>query len=501
MAITEYIQLAVESDDEADKKALELAGQLTPEQIKAIEAREASTYGTGGDVLSDLPQLREAMAIEEMRRLLPGYVRRYIEHAAPVVGIDFVGDLDEHFFMRPRKRGVLDSILPLLETYPESARNRFTVYRPDDGRDAIFLHPGEPVFERLSAIAIDSARNQALRGAIFTDVSATAPYLFHVARVSVERGVDPGLPVFHSPDAIEQRLVGLKQYADGRLIETPVEHLLLLKPTPKPSPCSVVFLAQSDTWRLAAQEHIQRDMVAKLADLQRMSATTRLAETEEYLQRAFDYQESELAAARKRFTEKARDGNRAAHGELDRIKAQQKTLAHRREQALLQARREVELIQPGRVEMLATALIHPSTDPDDIKARDIEVERIAVEVAIAFEAAQGADVRDVSTPPKARLAGLNDYPGFDLMSKRASGERGIEVKGRVGVGEIEMTENEWARACILRERCWLYAVFDCGGVQPRLLRVQDPFAKLIAKARGSVVIAYSDIANASEAVE
>jgi len=501
MAITEYIQLAVESDDEADKRALELAGQLSPEQIKAIEAREASIYGTGGDVLSDLPRLREAMAIEEMRRLLPGYVRRYLEHAAPVVGVDFVGDLDEHFFMRPRKRGVLDSILPLLETYPESARSRFTVYRPDDGRDAIFLHPGEPVFERLSAIAIESARNQALRGAIFTDVSATAPYLFHVARVSVERGVDPGLPAFHSPDAIEQRLVGLKQYADGRLIETPVEHLLLLKPTPKPSPGSVVFLAQSDTWRLAAQEHIQRDMVAKLADLQRMSATIRLAETEEYLQRAFDYQESELAAARKRFTEKARDGNRAAHGELDRIKAQQKTLAHRREQALLQARREVELIQPGRVEMLATALIQPSTDPDDIKARDIEVERIAVEVAIAFEAAQGADVRDVSTPPKARLAGLNDYPGFDLMSKRASEERGIEVKGRVGIGDIELTENEWARACILRKRYWLYAVFDCGGVQPRLLRVQDPFAKLIAKARGSVAIAYSDIANASEAVE
>ena len=275
----------------------------------------------------------------------------------------------------------------------------------------------------------------------------------------------------------------------------------VVEPTLKPNPGSVVFLAQSDNWRLAAQEHIQRDLLVKLADMQRMSATTRLAETEEYLRRAFDYQESELAAARKRFTDKARDGNRAAHAELDRIKAQQRSLAKRRELALLQARREVELIQPGRVEMLATALVQPSTDPDDIKARDAEVERIAVEVAIAFEAAQGADVRDVSTPPKARLAGLNDYPGFDLMSKRSSEERGIEVKGRVGVGEIEMTENEWARACILRGRYWLYAVFDCGGAQPRLLRVQDPFAKLIAKARGSMTIAYGDIANASEAAE
>jgi hypothetical protein len=157
----------------------------------------------------------------------------------------------------------------------------------------------------------------------------------------------------------------------------------------------------------------------------------------------------------------------------------------------------VDLIQPGSVEILATALVQPSQDPEDIKARDIEVERIAMEVAIAFESARGADVRDVSTPPKAKLAGLNDYPGFDLFSKRGKGdaleERGIEVKGRIGVGEIELTENEWARACNLRDKYWLYVVFDCGGNQPRLFRVQDPFANLIAKARGSVVIGYGDI--------
>jgi len=104
----------------------------------------------------------------------------------------------------------------------------------------------------------------------------------------------------------------------------------------------------------------------------------------------------------------------------------------------------------------------------------------------------------VSTPPKARLAGLNDYPGFDLLSRLSHQERAIEVKGRVGIGEIELTENEWARACILRERYWLYAVFDCGGNPPRLFRVQDPFAKLIAKSRGSVVITYSDIAGSAE---
>jgi len=498
MSITEYIQRAVESDNEADKEALDLAGELTVEQVRALAAREELIYGKGGEVMADLPKLRDAMAIEEMRRLLPGYVRRYLEHASPLIGIDLVGDLDGQFFLRPRKRGVLESLLPLLDSYPESARNRFTVYRPDDGRDAIFLHPGEPVFERLSAIAIEESRLAGLRGAIFTDVSATASYLYHVARITVVRGIDPGIPAFHTQEIIEQRLVGIKQFADGRMIETPVEHLLLLKPTTKTNSGSVVFLAQSDTWRLAAREHMHREVAAGLADLQRMNASNRLQETEDYLRRAFDYQESELAAARKRYTEKAREGNRTAHVELERIKQQQKTVAERRAQALLQARREVEMIQAGAVEILATALVQPSQDPEDIKARDAEVERIAMEVSIAFEAARGADVRDVSTPPKAKLAGLNDYPGFDLFSKRAREERGIEVKGRVGVGEIELTENEWARACNLREKYWLYAVFDCGSSTPRLFRVQDPFAKLIAKARGSVVIAYGDIANSAE---
>ncbi|MGE0483483.1 MAG: helicase-related protein [Gammaproteobacteria bacterium] len=493
MSLTEYIQRAVESEDEADREAMELAGELTVEQIRAIEAREESIYGRGGEVKTALPQLQEALAIEEMRRLLPGYVRRYLEHAAPLIGVDLVGDLDGQFFLRPRRRGVVESLMSLLETYPESARNRFTVYRPCDSRDAIFLHPGEPVFERLSSIAIDNSRSAGKRGAIFTDVSATAPYLFHVARVSVMRAVDPGFPAFHTEEVVEQRLVGVKQYADGRMIEAPVEHQLLLKPAAKANPGSVVFLAQSDTWRLAGEQHIKTELLGKLAELQQLAARGRLVETEDHLVRAYDYQESELAAARKRYTEKAREGNRSAQTELERIKEQQRSIKERRALAIRQTRREVDLIQPGAVEIIATALVQPSQDPEDVTARDAEVERIAMEVAIAHDAAQGADVKDVSTPEKARLAGLSDYPGFDLLSKRPNDERGIEVKGRVGTGAIELTENEWARACNLRNRYWLYVVFDCGTASPRLFKVQDPFGRLIAKSRGSVVIGYSEI--------
>ena len=61
----------------------------------------------------------------------------------------------------------------------------------------------------------------------------------------------------------------------------------------------------------------------------------------------------------------------------------------------------------------------------------------------------------------------------------------IEVKGRRGYGSIELSDNEWAKACNLRNKYWLYVVFDCATPQPRLVRVRDPFGKLLVKSRES----------------
>jgi hypothetical protein len=99
----------------------------------------------------------------------------------------------------------------------------------------------------------------------------------------------------------------------------------------------------------------------------------------------------------------------------------------------------------------------------------------------------------------ALAAGLGESPGFDLLSRRAGRpERCIEVKGRAAVGDVELTENEWAKACNLRDRYWLYVVFNCATPQPRLLRVQDPFQKLLFTAKGGVIIDETQILQAAE---
>ena len=154
-------------------------------------------------------------------------------------------------------------------------------------------------------------------------------------------------------------------------------------------------------------------------------------------------------------------------------------------------RNEPDNIRPGEVEFLVHALVVPSQDSEELERCDAEVESIAVGVAAAYEERFNAEVKDVSRPELARRAGLTDWPGFDLLSLRPKTPSGpareiaIEVKGRRGYGSIELSDNEWAKACNLRNKYWLYVVFDCATPQPRLVRVRDPFGRLLVKSRES----------------
>ena len=142
---------------------------------------------------------------------------------------------------------------------------------------------------------------------------------------------------------------------------------------------------------------------------------------------------------------------------------------------------------PGTFEFLAHALVAPARDPDIVEQFDVQVERVAMEVATSFEENRGARVQDVSRPEMARRAGLPDWPGFDILSVSPGNEsRNIEVKGRARAGAVEITDNEWAAACNQRNDYWLYVVFDCATPHPRLVvRVRDPFGKLLANSQSS----------------
>lgn len=488
VSLRQYMEQAT-TENGATQAAQAIEGRLTKEQVEAIRARERRLYGDGGDVRSALPRLNTTLEQEVYHRLLPGSVRRFIQKAAPLLHLGIEGDLERTFTFRALVPGALDFLWPVLERATPEQRAALTVYRPASPDQALFLHPGEPVFECLRSALLERFHLQALQGAVVVDPSASHPYLLHIAQISVLRQADPTVRALNRPEILEQRLIGLLQAEDGTLEVCPVERLLLLQDSQGVPSQAIPLVARADALRASAQAFAGEQVAAGSAEQHRQKLRASLEERERFIKQGYAYQEAELAEARNKLRAKADAGDAHARGELTRIKARQQTLEARKEEALAILRREIELIVPGPVTFLAHALIVPSSDPEDQKRQDARVEAIAMQYVRAEEEARGAVVKDVSTVRGAQDAGLQDHPGFDLLAVSPNGqERAIEVKGRAGMGRVELTENEWVQACNLGERYWLYVVYDCASAYPRLLRISDPFRKLIAKARGSVII-------------
>ena len=487
MSVRDYLARTVAGGTDGDAEHLD--GRLTEEQVLALEQRERVLYGDGGDVRRRVGDLAGEAEQEQLLRLLPGYVRCFVEKAAPLLDLRVDGDLEETFSLAPREPGAADTLLPALEAYAQPARNRLTVYKPANREQVAWLHPGEPVFDSISASILGRFGDHALRGAVFVDPYTTEPYLFHLAVVTVRQNGAVSDRSEHATTErlLESRLIGLRQSSDGTVEESPVERLLLLRGAEDYAPSRVPLAGRARGMINAAADYAAEEVAEQLAGAFRQRLTAALPSRVEFVNRGFDFQAAELAALRARLTTQARDGVRHAQSELTRVKQRQRNLTVTRTRRLAEIHEEADSIRAGDVELLLHALMVPSEDPEEMERFDAEVEAVAVRVATAFEEGSGAEVKDVSRPAQARRAGLSDWPGFDLLSIRAAGEhRCIEVKGRAGRGSVEVSDNEWAKACNLRNEYWLYVVYDCASARPRLLQVQDPFAKLLVATRESL---------------
>ena len=466
--------------EDADTIAEHL-GRLTEQQVQALAERERVLFGDGGEVRQRLARLNQEAERENYRRLLPGYVRRFVERAAPLLDLRIEGDLEAAFALVPNRPRAADALLPMLEVYPEEARERLTVYKPANRESAVWMHPGEPVFDGLSGAILSRFGRDGLQGAVFTDPYEAEAYLFHIALISVEQGNAT------APQLLESRLIGLRQLSDGTLEEYPVEHLLLLRGAHGFAPSRVPLATLARDRVVDAARFIREEVSERVAQAHRQRCLDDLPARLEFVNRGFDFQIAELAAARSRLSDMARADDPYAKRELPKVKKRQRSVLASRDHRLAQLRAEPDLIKAGEIEFLVHALVVPAEDSAEAEHYDADVETIAMEVAADYEKRSGAQVRDVSRPELARRAGLTDWPGFDLRSLRAGGERrAIEVKGRAGTGHVEMSENEWAKACNLRDEYWLYVVFDCATPHPRLVRVRDPFAKLLVRSRESI---------------
>ena len=141
-------------------------------------------------------------------------------------------------------------------------------------------------------------------------------------------------------------------------------------------------------------------------------------------------------------------------------------LLARKERRLRELDSEAE-IAIADVLHLGTALLLPHPDAGRYAAMvsDAGIEAIAMAEAMRFERERGWAPQDVSAEDR----------GFDILSQdpATGAARFIEVKGRVGRGEVSLSRHEFATACRLRDDYWLYVVYDCGS-SPEVLPICDP---------------------------
>ncbi|MBN1139685.1 MAG: DUF3883 domain-containing protein [Anaerolineae bacterium] len=491
VSLKAYLERLMAGGD-AERTAQEIDARVTQTRVERASAQRQARYGERADPRDDLERQQQERQIEHYRKLLPGNVRRFLERAAPMLGIAIDGDLDGYFALRPLETGALDPLWPVLETYSERQRGRLTVYRERAGKDdeALFVRPGEALFERLAGLFMARFGDDALRGGTFVDPLANEPYLFHLAQVEV----------MQAETRLESRLVGLRQSASGEVTVVPVEHLLLLRGGPPAYGDYLSLVARSDALRDAAQAYLLDEVTRQMVDDRRQALLADLPERSEAMRRGYDLREAELAARRTHYRKQADDGSPRAKAELARIKRQQQALRAQREAAIAALEGEPASIAPGQVTFVAHALVMPSDDPEEEKAYRQETEREAMNQAIAFEQSFGAAVRNVSTPQLAMEAGMEAHPGFDLISERPGGEiRLIEVKGRAGTsGQVELSYNELIKACDRQDAYWLYAVYGCATPSPFLWRVRNPFKKQLGGPSGSWSIDKAEIVQAAE---
>jgi len=488
VSLSELIMRAVVEGAE-DESIARIEGTLTKEQVRAIEEADAKLRGTGGDVASQLPALRAQRDQDQLHRLLPGYVRHFLGKSAPLLGVNIEGDLDRQFW--------LERLPPPLALAMEDATQGvplpLTVNKPDPTEDVLFLRPGEPFFDRYREFFSQRFGPDALRGAAFTDPYATEPYLYHLALVSTVRRADQDYPeVFSAEQTLDVRLAAVTQTLDGEIRSCPVELPMVLQLANRVPPAALPATDRVTRAVEAATMHLEEAVARPTAERLRAGLAASVEERKTFIQAGFDYQEAELADTRTKLKERADAGDVSAGRALDEVKKRQGSLAAQRERALAILRREPDFVETEGIAFLAHALVIASADPEERERHDREIEQIAMRVARAYEESLDATVHDVSDPLQ--------KVGFDLLSRRPGGEeRCIEVKGRRAVGDVQLSENEWAKAANLREQYWLYVVYDCAASHPRLLRVQDPFAKLLVRARGGVIIDEAAVFAAAEA--
>jgi superfamily II DNA or RNA helicase len=335
-----------------------------------------------------------------------------------------------------------------------------------------WVTPGHPLFECVREELLARVGHDLRRGAVFYDLNRTEPSRLDVFSAAVRDG---------RGNALHRRLFAVETTPDGAMVVrqptifldlTPAQDLTGLRPTAGWHDLSGLHRPDRDEVELTLVNQALQPFLAEVQAQRERETATIERHVEISLNTLIDRLQVQYAGLASQ-----RDAGSSEPGLEGRLKQTEDRLDELN--ARLE-RRRAELTQERQctiadVQHLGAAWVmpHPERTTPGIApmVRDEEIERIAVEAVLAYEDAHGRQAVSVE----------QENRGFDLISRRMHPEdpltaievRFIEVKGRAGVGEVDLSANEYKTATRLGRDYWLYVVFNCGS-RPEVHPIQNP---------------------------
>lgn len=491
--LPELLEAVVSGEKSSEDAAAQFGaddGELDEELIARMRALSEKALVTGH---IDWRIQRQETARAEERRLPPEHLKRFFLDAVDHLDGQARERLDnasvrvsrtpDILIARDRDLGTLRQLQPAYErvTFDKSvAVQRFAQDAESGAPRAELCGPGHPLFEAILDLVIEQTANALQRGAVFHDPGLSDPALLHILegevtdghRTTVHRSM---ASVIETAGEFLPTSGALYDLLPGHPEESTGERLAVALPESQ-----LITWARGNVYEARLREVRQRR--ARTADIQ-----------EEFLTASFRTLLARYDAELFDLDEELEAGRAGAEGRHRRTELARRTALERRDRRIADTARTRQ-VDRGPVTVLAQALLLPppaSSSPIDDWAEqtgngrglsDPEIERIAVQASMDYEYAHGSeDLRSVEA----------DHLGFDLVSQRAESTRYIEVKGRAGVGSVELTWSEYIAAGKFGPAYWLYVVLDCATDYPRLYRIQDPAVALAGSFRPSHEVRYS----------
>ncbi|MGQ9910684.1 MAG: helicase-related protein [Candidatus Flexifilum sp.] len=345
---------------------------------------------------------------------------------------------------------------------PASEYLRFTFDIEESKRTGVeFVGPGHALFEAISHMTLVQFGEDLEQGAVFLDPDNRREGLIWLIEATVNDG--------HGA-VVGQQLFAIYQPADAAGFEALQPSVFLDFAIPE----APVHVLEAVRGLVNARGQVLGWSIQQLFMPYCQQVIERRAREIEivrrYLRESFDVLIAKSDGLLMDYEHKQSTGKdmRVKIAEEERRNAD---LRRRKAERLARAEREalISLSEP-RIVGVAAIIPHDGASKEqemgesaDMR-RDDAIERAAIEYVMNYERQHHRQPEDLS---ELKLP-------YDIRSTDADGTiRYIEVKGRAGVGGVELSEREWLTAENLGEDYWLYIVADAK-TNPTLSIIRDP---------------------------